>query len=275
MCRTRRDALAARGVQQADRRAFPVRHRQDDGFLTLDHRINDSRGGNLFLHLAKTRQHSHDPAKAAHFLKLAKLGKEIVHVELTLGHPLGETLGFFGLDVFRRLLDKRHDVAHVEDPTRHARRIEFLEGILFLADTDKLDRTAGNLAHRQRRAAARVTIKASQHDTGDVDSLVEGGRRGHGVLTGHRVGDQQYLVRIGQRLHLAKLGHQPFINGDPAGGIEDQDVEPLELGRLQGTLGDLREVIRGRLPAGRPRPVRRECEAVRARPGGSRQARPA
>ena len=46
-------------------------------------------------------------------------------------------------------------------------------------------------------------------------------------------------MRIGQRLHFAKFGHQPFIDGDTARGIEDQDIIALKLCRLQGTLGNL------------------------------------
>ena len=236
----RRDALAARRVQQPDRASFLLGHRQDDRLLPSDHRIIDAGCGDLLLHLSKPGEHAHDAAESTHLLKLAKLRKEVVHVELTLCHALGKALGFLLLDILRRLFDKGDDIAHIEDTSGHPRRIEFLQRVLLFADTDQLDRAAGDLAHRQRGTATRITVKARQHDAGDVDSLVEGGRRGHGVLTGHRVGDQQYLVRIGQRLHLAKLGHQPFINGDPAGGIEDQNVEPLELSCLQGTLGNLR-----------------------------------
>ena len=101
----------------------------------------------MFLHFAETGQHAHDSAKTAHLLKLANLRKEVVHVELTLGHPLGKTLGLLGLDRFRRLFDQRHDIAHIEDSAGHTGRVEFLQGILLFADTDKLDRTARDLAH--------------------------------------------------------------------------------------------------------------------------------
>ena len=47
-------------------------------------------------------------------------------------------------------------------------------------------------------------------------------------------------MRVGQRLDLTKLGHQPFINGDPACGIENQDIEALKLRRLKSPLGNLR-----------------------------------
>ena len=166
--------------------------------------------------------------------------EEVVHVELTLCHALGKAFGFLLLDILRCLFDKGDDIAHIQNAASHPCRIEFLQRVLLFADADQLDRAAGDLAHRQRGTATRITVKAGQHNAGDVDSLVEGSRRGHGVLTSHRIGDQQDLVRVGQRLYLAKLGHQPFINGDPAGRIEDQDIKPLKLGGLQGTLGNLR-----------------------------------
>ena len=46
-------------------------------------------------------------------------------------------------------------------------------------------------------------------------------------------------MRVGQRLHFAKLSHQAFIDGDTAGGIEDQNIISLKLRRLKRPLGDL------------------------------------
>ena len=233
------DPLAARGVEKAHRNTFLVGHRQNDGFLPTDHRIVDSGSGDLLLHLAEARQHAHDSAKTAHLLKLAKLAEEVVHVELAPGHPFGQPLGLFDLDRLGRLFDKRDNVAHIQDAAGHPRRIELLQRVLLFADTDKLDRAAGDLAHRQSRAATRVTVETGQHDAGDIDSLLEGRRRGHSVLAGHRVGDKQNLMRVGQRLDLAKLGHQTFIDRHPAGSVENQHVEALKLCRLKRPFGNL------------------------------------
>ena len=237
------DALAARGVQQPDRDTLFSGHRQDDRFLTTDHRIINTGSGDLLLHLAESGQHAHDAAKSAHFLKLAKLRQEIVHVELALCHALGEAFGFFLLDILRRLFDKCNDIAHVENTTGKPRRIKLLQRVLLFADTDKLDWAAGDLAHRQRRTTARITVKTGQHNAGDVHGLIEGGGGCHRVLAGHRIGDKKHLMRIGQRLDLAKLGHQPFIDGHPARRIKDQHVIALKLGRLQGAFGNLRRTF--------------------------------
>ena len=47
-------------------------------------------------------------------------------------------------------------------------------------------------------------------------------------------------MRVGQRLDLAKFGHQTFVNRNPTRRVEDQDIKPLKLRRLKGALGDLR-----------------------------------
>ena len=46
-------------------------------------------------------------------------------------------------------------------------------------------------------------------------------------------------MRIGQRLDLAQFGHQSFIDGDPASGIENHHIKALQAGRLKRTLGNL------------------------------------
>ena len=49
---------------------------------------------------------------------------------------------------------------------------------------------------------------------GDVD----------GVLAGHRVDDQQHVVRLGHLPHLGELVHQVLVDVQAAGGVDDQDV---------------------------------------------------
>ena len=50
-------------------------------------------------------------------------------------------------------------------------------------------------------------------------------------------------MRVGQRLDLAKFGHQPFIDGHTAGRIKDQHVKALQLGCLQRAFGNLRRAF--------------------------------
>ena len=90
---------------------------------------------------------------------------------------LRELLGLFLVDRLGRLLDQADDVAHAEDAAGDALGMEGLERVELFAGAEELDRLAGDGAHRQRRAAARIAVDAGQHDAGDADALVEGSWR--------------------------------------------------------------------------------------------------
>ena len=120
------------------------------------------------LHLADARQHAEHALHAADLLHLRELLGEIVHVELALLHLLGELLGLFLVECLRRLLDQRDDVAHVEDAAGDARGMEGFERVELFADAEELDRRAGDRAHRKRRTAARIAVRARQDDAGDA-----------------------------------------------------------------------------------------------------------
>ena len=74
--------------------------------------------------------------------------------------------------------------------------MEILERVHLLAGAEKLDRLAGDGAHRKRRAAAPVAVDAGQHDAGDADAIVEILGEIDGVLAGEAVGNEQDLVRV-------------------------------------------------------------------------------
>ena len=101
-------------------------------------------------------------AEAAHALHLAELGPQVVEVELALGHLGRELLGFLDLDRLGGALDQADDVAHAEDSAGDAVGVEGLELVERLADAGELDRLAGDRAHRERRAAARIAVHAGQ-----------------------------------------------------------------------------------------------------------------
>ena len=102
--------------------------------------------------------------------------------------------------------------------------MERLERIGLLADADELQRLAGDVADRKRRAAARIAIHLGEDDAGDAEALVElvGGL--HRVLPGHGVGDEQDLDRVQLLLQLLQLGHQLVVDVQAAGGIDQQHV---------------------------------------------------
>ena len=66
---------------------------------------------------------------------------------------------------------------------------------VFSPDAEEHDRLAGDLAHRERRAAARIAVGLGEDDAGQVERRAEGARGIDRVLAGHGVDDEQPLVR--------------------------------------------------------------------------------
>ena len=106
-------------------------------------------------------------------------------------------------------------------------RVERFERVDLLAGADQHDRLAGDRAHRQRGAAARVAIDAGQHDAGDAGALAERLGDIDRVLAGHRIGDEQRLVRRRRLAHRRDFEHQLLVDVQPAGGVEHHDVVAL------------------------------------------------
>ncbi len=124
---------------------------------------------------------------------------QIVEVELALRHLAGERLGLVGLDRLLRTLDQADDVAHAEDAAGDAIGMKAFEPVQPLADAGELDRLAGDRAHRQRRAAARIAVEAGQHDAGQRHLLGEALGDVDRVLAGQRIDDEQDLVAGSRR----------------------------------------------------------------------------
>ena len=87
---------------------------------------------------------------------------------------------------------------------------------IFSDDAGELDRRAGDLAHRQRRAAARVAVELGQHHAGQRQRVLEGLGGVDRVLALHRIDDEQRLDRLQHRVQVADLGHQRLV--DAPGG---------------------------------------------------------
>ncbi len=236
--RALRDALLARGVDHVGIAPFLGRHRQDDSLLALELALVDLGLGHRGLGLHGARQHAHQPLQAAHLAQLAQLVEQVVHVELALADLGRELLGIFLVDRLGGALDQRDDVAHAEDARGNTIGMERLQRVELFADADQLDRAAGDGAHRQRRTTAGIAVDAGQHDAGDGQPLVEGLGHVHGVLAGHGVGDEQRLRRLGQRADVGHFLHQLFVDGEAAGGVEDQDVEAFAAGLLERAARD-------------------------------------
>ena len=124
--------------------------------------------------------------------------------------------------------------------------MECFERVRLLADPEELDRLAGDVPHRQRRAAARVAVGLRQHDPRERQRGVErlGGMRR--VLAGHAVHDEQRLDRGHRGVDPPDLLHHPLVDVEPARGIDEQHVgeAPPRLGERAG--GDRDRVVPGR-----------------------------
>jgi hypothetical protein len=145
------------------------------------------------------------------------------------------------------LLDQRQHVAEPQDPRGHAVRMERLEVLGLLADPDELDRLAGRGHHRQRRAAPGVAVRLGQDDARQAERAGEARRRADRVLPGHRVGDEERLLRLDRGRHRRDLAHQVLVDVETARGVDDDGV-PAGLPRLPQTLA--RDLDRVPAPAG-------------------------
>jgi hypothetical protein len=130
--------------------------------------------------------------------------------------------------------------SHAEDPRRESRRDEGLERVDFLAGADELDRQAGDLAHGQGDTAARVAVGLRQDDARQRQRFVKRPRRVHGVLSRHRIDDEQRLAGAHERVQLARLAHHLRVDVQAARGVEDQPALAAALRRGKRVARDLR-----------------------------------
>src|SRR5262245_14614094 len=102
--------------------------------------------------------------------------------------------------------------------------MEKLERIIFLARSHELYRLARNLFDRKRRASACVAVHLCKDEPIKSELLMELLRTLDGVLTQHRIRDEKDFVRFDRFLDFVKFFHQRFVNVEPSGSIDNQDV---------------------------------------------------
>jgi hypothetical protein len=137
------------------------------------------------------------------------------------------------------LLDEREHVAHAEDARRHALGVEDVEVGELLAGGGEHDRLAGHVPHRQCGATARVAVELGQDDAGESDTFLERGGGRDGVLTDHRVDDEQRLVGLHGVPDAGGLGHQLRVDTEAARGVDHDDVVHRAAGVVDGVAGHL------------------------------------
>ena len=197
------------------------------------------------------------PSRGPIFFIEASWSRRSSSVNSPRGRLRGELLRRLGVDRRLDLLDEGEHVAEAEDPGRHPVRMERLEVLGLLADPDELDRLAGRRDDGQRRSAAGVAVGLGQDDAGQRQRLREPRGGAHGVLSGHRVGDEEDLLRLDRRRDGADLRHELLVDVQPARRVDDDRVAARSGGP------------RGR-PRGRPRrdPCARPARRRARRSGG-------
>ena len=111
--------------------------------------------------------------------------------------------------------------------------VEVLELVEFLADRDELHRPARHGPDRQRRATASVAVELREDHAVERDPLLERERDVDRLLTRHRVEDEEDVRRLRLGRDALELGHQLLVDVQPAGGVEDDDVEAVLAGGLE------------------------------------------
>ncbi|MCY1206449.1 hypothetical protein D9M72_180200 [compost metagenome] len=124
--------------------------------------------------------------------------------------------------------------------------VEHLEAVDLLAHTGELDRHARHLAHRQRRAAARVAVGLGQDDAGEGQRLLEGLGGVDRVLALHGIDHEQGFDRIELGVQLLDLGHQHFVDRQAAGRVDQQHVEVVAPGVVERGARDVQRLLVGR-----------------------------
>ena len=107
--------------------------------------------------------------------------------------------------------------------------MELLKVVCLLTDTCKLYRLACNRENRQSRAASCIAVQRCKDNACNVKHTVERFCNVYSVLTGHRVNNEQYLIRLNLSLYILKLVHQVFIYMQTACGIKDNNVKTVVL----------------------------------------------
>src|SRR4051812_27309466 len=221
------DAKPARALDELGPPALLRRHRQDDRLDAVDLALVDLHLRELLARQA--RQHAEDRLERAHLAQRLELLEEVIERELVAAQLALELERLVLLELLLGLLDERHDVAHAEDALRHPLGVEALELVELLAHAGEQDRLAGDGLDAQRGAAAGVAVELAHQDAVELDRLAELLGDVHGVLAGHRVDDEQDVVRLDRAADVDELLHELGVDVQAAGGVDDQDVLAVHL----------------------------------------------
>ena len=242
--RTISNALAARSIENLRILALLRRHtannRLDAVQLLFIHH------GGHFIHLLAAGHHLQQVADGAHLADHQHLLKEVIERQLARAQLRGCFFGFLVVQGCFSLLDKGEQITHAQNAAGHALRVEDIEIIELLTGRGVHDGLARNLADRQGRTTAGVTVQLGENNAGKVHAIAEGLGRLYGVLADHGVDDKEDFVRVDGIADIARLRHQCLIDAQAASGIDDDHIVLLLLSLSNALLGDVHRVtVRG------------------------------
>ena len=216
-------------------RPFLWRHAEDDGLYVLESIIVDVE---VLDGLAHTWYHANQVLDAAHLLDLLYLFVEVVEVKLILLDLLLQAACLLLVVLLLSPFDERNDIAHTEDAVCHTAWVERVERFHLLACADELDGLIDDASDAERSTTSGIAIKLGENNTRIVQPIIELLCRIDGVLTGHSVHDEEYLVRLSGITDVLYLLHQFLVDSLTTCRIDDEHVESLSFCMLNGILGN-------------------------------------
>ena len=195
-------------------------------------------------HIAHARQFLQHAGYTTHTFHLLDLVAKILQIKTPALLELGsQFLRFFVVEFLLGLFDQAEHIAHTQDPRCQPIRVKGLEGIGFLAHTQKLDGLAGNRSHRQRGAAPGVGIGFGQDDTGQRQRLIKCPGRGGGILAGHGIHHKQGFDGLYDPVQVFDLLHHGVIDGQATRGIDQQHIDKLLAGFINSSFGNIHRLL--------------------------------
>ena len=152
------------------------------------------------------------------------------------GEFLLEFAGLLFVILLLGFLDEGNDVSHTEDTVRDARRVEHIQGFHLLARRYELDGLADDSLDGERGTASGVAVHLGQDDSVEIQPVVESLGCLDGILSGHGVHDEQCLGRMHGLMQGGNLVHQLLVDGQTAGGIDNDNAVSFALRSTDGVL---------------------------------------
>ena len=99
------------------------------------------------------------------------------------------------------------------------------------------------MTHGERRTAAAVAVDLGEDHAGEREALVEGLGRVDGVLAEHGVDHEERFNGLEEGVELGNLLHHRLVDGQTAGRVDDEHVEELASGMVDGGSGNLERLL--------------------------------